>query len=318
MEINTHSLKIVKANQLGHMLGHTDYVNLYKPPRKIKPLATLASYAIKHTVPTDVIRTALATFHFKIQLPIWEASATTPMEFDLPVAPYSFKCFSYPEYNASRDCLEPRIIDPSHILTNLRLHATQKGFFDCDKNAFERVSRSDNSILNLALLRPPLPDKQSVPYAERIFSRNVEDIMRRNGDFREADMVMNIRNFYCACNERGLSVSTRLTHLVNMHTYMMDHYNYKSFPMTKATCGQLPPLTFQAILHNITTRIQLYSLSQTKTYNQRAVLTLAVENMFSTLATLAESSSGIPLSAKIPRYMSKMTQINIIHQNPQK
>ena len=77
-------------------------------------------------------------------------------------------------------------------------------------------------------------------------------------------------------------------------------------------------VTFQAIVHNVSTRIHLYHLSSMKTYNQRAVSTLAVENMFSDLSALCNTSSGIPLAANIPRYISRMTQLNSIHQNPEK
>ena len=72
---------------------------------------------------------------------------------------------------------------------------------------------------------------------------------------------------------------------------------------TTHVCG-LPSVTFQAILHNISTRIQLYALSRHKKYNQQAVFTLAVESMFSVLTTLSRTTSGIPLAAKIPRYIS--------------
>ena len=70
--------------------------------------------------------------------------------------------------------MESRIIDPSHCLTNLRLHATQKGFFGCDHKAFIRVSEADNNVLNKAFLMHPIQDKQSVPFAERVFSAEVE------------------------------------------------------------------------------------------------------------------------------------------------
>ena len=100
-----------------------------------------------------------------------------------------------------------------------------------------------------------------------------------------------------------------------MHNYMMSFYDPSSFPMRTTHVAGLPSTTFQAILQNISTRIQLYHLLENKTYNHRAISTLAVESMFSTLATLCPNSCGIPLSAKIPRYIAKVTQFNAIQCN---
>ena len=318
VEINPKSTKLVKCNQFGFIIGHTDMVQSYRPQKKMKSLKELCTYIISKGVPNDVMRCALATLNMKYSKPEWLNKSKTPTEYDIPVAPYRFEVFCYPEFNVPRQQIEPRIIDPSHILTNMRVHATTKDILGCDHKAFERVSESDNDVLNLALLTPPLPDKQSVPYAQKIFSRPVEDAMRRNGDFREADMVMHVRNFFNACNERGLSVSTRLTYLVNMSNYLTDFYKPLVFPMKSNAVANVPSVTFQAIVHNVSTRIHLYHLSSMKTYNQRAVSTLAVENMFSDLSALCNTSSGIPLAANIPRYISRMTQLNSIHQNPEK
>ena len=142
--------------------------------------------------------------------------------------------------------------------------------------------------------------------------------MRKNNDIREADMVMHIRQWYEACNRRGLSVTKRLTSLVEMNNYMLKFYKAEHFPMKTTHVAGLPSTTFQAILQNISTRIQLYHISENKTYNHRAISTLAVESMFSNLTTLSRPTSGIPLAAKIPRYISMMTQLTTTMANPNK
>ena len=150
------------------------------------------------------------------------------------------------------------------------------------------------------MLVEPLEDKQSVSFALKVFSSEVEQTMCNNGDMKEAELVKNVQNWYSACNDRGIPVTDRLISLVAMNNYMLSFYKPRWFPMsTTHVCG-LPCITFQAILHNISTRIQLYSLSDKKTYNQWAVSTLAVETMFSVLTTLSRTTSGIPLAAKIP------------------
>ena len=310
--------KLRKCNILGFILGHRNRVFGKKPKPRMMSLRNLCRNEIHRTIPVNVLRVTIAQWLFKIQLPRWMDHSPVPVTYKIPVYPHEIDIFSYPEYNTNRKQIESRIIDPSHCLTNLRLHATQRGFFGCSKNAFLRVSKCDNNLLNRALLEEPIPDKQSVPFAERIFSKPVEGLMRKNNDIREADMVMHIRQWYEACNRRGLSVTKRLTSLVQMNNYMLQFYKAEHFPMKTTHVGGLPSTTFQAILQNISTRIQLYHISEKKTYNHRAVSTLAVESMFSNLTTLSRPTSGIPLAAKIPRYISMMTQMTTTMANPNK
>ena len=104
--------------------------------------------------------------------------------------------------------MKPRLIDPSHVLTNLCHHATQKGILGCDPKAFLRVSDVDNNVLSRGLLvGDPILDQQSVQFACKIFSANVETIMKQNGDLKEANLVKLIHNWYDTCNECTISVS---------------------------------------------------------------------------------------------------------------
>ena len=76
-----------------------------------------------------------------------------------------------------------------------------KVFFGCTPKAFGRVSEADNTVLNKALLVEPIPDKQSVPFMQRVFSSKVEQAMRNNGDLKEAELVKKICNWYDAYNQ---------------------------------------------------------------------------------------------------------------------
>ena len=67
-----------------------------------------------------------------------------------------------------------------------------KGFFGCDPNTFKHVSATDNTVLNKALLVEPLEDKQSVPFALKVFSSDVEQTMHNNGAMKEAELVKHI------------------------------------------------------------------------------------------------------------------------------
>ena len=207
------------------------------------------------------MRVGLASWKFKLDWDEWLNNSPVPITLDI---------FSYPDISESRSQVESRVIDPSHCLTNLRLHATQKGFFRCDHKAFIRVSEADNNVLNKAFLMHPIPDKQSVPFAERVFSAEVEQIMQNNADMKEAELVKHIRNWYEACNKHGLQLTDRIKYLIEMNNYMLSFYDSSHFPMNTTHAKGLPSTTFQAILQNISMRIQLYTLSAKKTYNHRA------------------------------------------------
>ena len=159
---------------------------------------------------------------------------------------------------------------------------------------------------------PLLQDQQSVPFARRAFSSDVEKIMCSNGDWKEADLVNHVRHWYDACNERSLSVSQRITNLLQMHNYLMKYYDPEEFPMNTSYVSNLPSTTFQSLMQNISTRIQLYHLSKFKTYNHRSVSTLAVESLFADLASLASNTNGVPLAANIPKHISWMTLLNSV------
>ena len=175
--IKLNASKLIKANQLGFILGHTDVITPKKSKPKLLSLKDLAVQKLKESVPTDVLKVALASFDFAIKLPLWMDKCPLQMSYNIPLESSNFDIFFYPEYCATRQQIEPRVIDPSHILTNLCLHATQKGILHCDPEAFLRVSDSNHTVLNRGLLIEPIADKQSVPFARRVFSKEVQDII---------------------------------------------------------------------------------------------------------------------------------------------
>ena len=180
------------------------------------------------------------------------------------------------------------------------------------------MSNEDNNVLSRGLLvRDPILDQQSVPFARKIFSVNVETIMKQNGDLKEANMVKIIRNWYNACNEHAISVSDRMKYLIDMHNYLMEFYSPEHFPMN-TYMHNLPATTFQSIMQNISTRIHLYHLSKAKMYNHHSVSTLAVESLFSDLASLASNTNGVPMATNIPKHISWMTLLNAAKNNPSK
>ena len=240
------------------------------------------------------------------------------MEYEVPSDYEKYHIFAYPEFECQRNKVEPRLIDPSHCLTNMRVHATTKKLFNCDPEAFKAVSKYSNDVLSAGLVHQEMLDKQSVPFAQQVFSKEVSDTMEKLGFKNEAKLVTVVRNWFNACNERGLSVETRIEHLIDIHNYFMGFYQPRTYPMSCTHIQGLPSTTFQAILQNVSMRIILYHLTPKKTYNHRALSTLSVESFFSDLSAMANSNTGIPLTDNIPRYLAKVTQLNSIKHDPTK
>ena len=64
--IKLNASKLIKANQLGFILGHTDVITPKKSKPKLLSLKDLAVQKLKESVPTDVLKMALASFDFAI------------------------------------------------------------------------------------------------------------------------------------------------------------------------------------------------------------------------------------------------------------
>ena len=319
IKLNGPWSKLQKVNQMGFILGHMDSIIPKRALPKMKSLQELATDELKRSVPVEVLRVAAAQFYFRIVLPLWLDKCPLPISYEFPFEPHTFDVFSYPEYNFKCRKVEARIIDPSHVLTNLCVHATQKGILGCDTKAFLRVSDMDNNILSRGLLvGDPILDQQSVPFAHRIFSTNVQEIMEKNGDVKEVNMVKMIRNWYDACNKHSISVTDRLKYLIDMHNFLMKFYRPEHFPMNTSYVKHPLSTTFQSIMHNISSRLHLYHLSEAKTYNHRSVSTLAVESLFSDLASLAANTNGVPMATNIAKHISRMTLLNVAKNNPSK
>ena len=311
--------KLQNAQLLGYILGHVDCVETHKI--KVKRMKSLRQFCwdqIEMNVPITVVRVAAAQWLFRMVYPKWLERSSVPVRYDVPCDYHEYNIFAYPEFHSGRQQIEPRIIDPSHCLTNMRVHATTKWIFNCNPEAFKAVSKFNNDLLSAGLVHEPLLDKQSVSYAEQVFSEEVANTMVSLGFHKEAKLVNHIRNWFDACNKRGLSVEKRIEYLIDINKYFMQFYPVMRYPMSCSHIRGLPSTTFQAILHNSSLRITLYHLSKQKTYNQRAVSTLSVESFFSDLSALARSNSGIPLTANIPRYLAKVTQMNNIKHDPTK
>ena len=205
-----------------------------------------------------------------------------------------------------------RTFDYTHILNNLHFHVCNKRFQGVSTEAFIEVSKVDHDVL----LRTIVEDKmyrQNSTISQRFFAKEVEEILMANGHYSEAEFVWNTRNWFRACDERGMEVTDRIKYLNTMYEYMVRKCNFSDYPPPIIHVEGIPIRTYEALLHTISTRFTLFGLSASNAYNTRSISTLAVESFFSDLMRFEFSGLGAPPAVDIPKLI---VHINSLKHNP--
>ena len=97
-----------------------------------------------------------------------------------------------------------------------------------------------------------------------------------------------------------------------MHKFLTDGINFNCIPFQypgryiKGITWQ----TFEALLQNILTRIQLYSYTNCGTYNACAISTLANESFFVDLVCYDKESHGYPKGTNVSHVFGRVVLIN--------
>ena len=219
--------------------------------------------------------------------------------------------FSYPEHISVRNQIEHRTLDYSHILTNIRMHLCKDGYTYCKSKHFRQLATERPDILSKSAVFDQ-SDAQNVFTAMKFFSEPVEGYMLSKGYFKTAHFIHILRNWHRACNQRGIPSQIRIDHHVTLFKFLTNGIDFGDFP--SPVCGRyvkgMPITTYEAILQNITTRIQLYSVAHNGTYNTRSVSTLSNESFFSDLTRLDKEDMAYPKACNVSKLIGKVTALN--------
>ena len=265
--------------------------------------------------PKEFLAAAVCKIHHMENVEDWERKCKVPIQLNIPFLKDTHIIFNYPEYSKDRCQLEMRTFDYTHILNNLRYHICNRGFTEVSTEAFVNVSKVNHDVLPLAIVEDKL-DRQNCVISQRFFSEDVEEILELNGNKSEAKFVQRTRNWYRACDERGIDVKERLKYLNEMYSYLIGKCNISDYPPPTTHVEGIPIRTFEALLHTISTRFSLYALSSKNSYNSRAISTLAVESFFSDLSQFEFSGLGAPKAVDIPKLISHVVHINTTKHDP--
>ena len=283
-------------------------------PQKL--LDIVKNYIMKREYPKDFLAAQLCRLNHEEYVKQWENKSTVPVQIYLPFIDRHV-IFNFPERNADRNQVEMLTFDYTHILNNLRFHICNKGFDDVSTQAFKEVSNMDHDVLPRAVVELKL-DRQNCLLSQRFFSEDVQKILTRCNYVSEAKFVKLVRNWYKACDERGMAVNERLTNLYKMYEYLSSLMSLNHYPPLKTHICGIPIRTYEALMQSISTRFTLFHLSSTHSYNARAISTLAVESFFSDLNRFEFSGLGAPKSVDIPKLITHIVHVNTTKHDPKR
>ena len=223
-------------------------------------------------VPKAVVAVSMARIKHTLTVDTWMKDAPIDLKLFIEHRNEFFDLYAFSEYSQERKVIEPRTLDPTHILTNLRAHASKAGFDFFDKDAFIRVSEKDKILLPRPLITEVI-DQQNAEIAQRFFSQEVEDIMESNGDLKEAGFLQLIRQWYEACDARGITANERVNRLISVHNYFCQFVNFHSYPPPSTHVLGIPIITFEGLLQGISIRLMLYGYSN-MAFSMRSISTL--------------------------------------------
>ena len=284
-------------------------------PRSLKDI--YYEYIMSKLYPKEYIAAAYCEVHNLEEVKKWENKTKVPIEVNIEGTDIRHIIFNYPEFNSRRDKFEMRTFDYTHILNNLRFHICNKGFANVSREAFIAISDKDHELLPRAIVEEKL-DRQNASISKRFFSAEVEQCLQSMNYHSEAQFVRVTRNWFNACDERGIPAYERLSKLSAMYHYLLNLYTFSEYPPETTHIQGIPIKTFEALLHTISTRYILYGLSSSKTYNNRAISTLAVESFFSDLNRFEFSGLGAPKSVDIPKLISHVVHVNTTKHDPKR
>ena len=121
--------------------------------------------------PKAVLNVALARYIYPEKEKEWESHSPVPM-MNI-IAGSCVNLFSYPDDSNTRRKIEPRVVDPSHLLVNNRSRILTRGIKGVNPNAFRKVCNTHPDVINKSLI-VDIIDKQNVAYAQKVFSQEVE------------------------------------------------------------------------------------------------------------------------------------------------
>lgn len=185
----------------------------------------------------------------------------------------------------------------------------------CEKEAWKKAAESERTQLNVAIVTECI-DKQSVPFAKRMFTEDVELYMKRNGYDIEGRFVYLIRRWFEAKDCAGISALERSSRRLELREWLLEGVNFGKFPPATQYVKGIPICTYESLLIHIERKLQIYQFLQGKQYNPRALGTQEVEQFFSRIKDLDASGLGTPKPGDISDIVATAAHLDNSRMKP--
>ena len=307
----TKDTKDSKAAKIAFLFGSGKLV--YNVQKKVPMLKTLAQNVVE-TFPLIVLQSVYAgVVHVKNKR-LWCKKLKKDMTAFVPILKDYVPLFYHPEFSEMRQQYEMRTMDYTHQLTNIRSLVCRKGLENVNDYEFKRICDEYPGILSKGIVYGTL-DKQCASFAVQLFSQSVEEKLIENKAYNEALFTRLVRNWYNACDSRGMSADERVNNLWAFYAYLTKDINFDLFPGFTQYVKGIPIVTYAGILQNISVRLSLYTTSKFRTYNHRSISSLVCESFFSTIASKDPGKTGCPKAVDVPKIMHDMITIEEYKQD---
>ena len=289
LRVNKLFVQLRKMPQLLKFETSDEENIVYYQPKTL--FQTYKDFLLSSKYPKEYLAVPICDIgHFR-RIKEWEQDSPVAINLPIPFLEDEHIIFNYPEISSERNQIEMRTFDYTHILNNLHFHVCNKGFTGVSTEAFIEVSKVDHDVLPRTIVEDKM-DRQNSTISQRFFAKEVEEILIANGHYTEAEFVQNTRNWFRACDKRGMEITDRIKYLNTMYEYMVGKCNFSDYPLPLTHVEGIPIKTYEALLHTISTRFSLFGLSTCNAYNTRAISTLAVESVFSDMTRFEFSGLG--------------------------
>ena len=110
-------------------------------------------------------------------------------------------------------------MDYSHILTNMHNYIPKNGYAFCPKEHYEQLVNEWPDILSRSIVIRQDGYAEHVFMAKKFFSSPVAKYMEDCGFGESAKFIKLVRNWFEACDERGILADHCVEQLYNMHVF---------------------------------------------------------------------------------------------------
>ena len=133
--------------------------------------------------------------------------------------------FYQPEFSTTRQQLEVKCIDSTHLLTRMRRKSSRDGLDNVPKDCWVKVARQKKTFLTPIMVEE-VTDPMSVSMARTHFSDAVENEMRNNKDVAGANLCRDIRNWWESEDNPGICAAERIRLRTGLRSRLLSRVNF--------------------------------------------------------------------------------------------